>query len=73
MINYIPITYNVITKRNQYSNYNTYIFLNYIYYAMECVDADLDRGKHKTKTIITYLKPVNVSDLTAQMGISRNS
>ena len=73
MINYIPITYNLITKRNQYANYNTYLFLNYIYHAMERVDADLDRGRHRSKTIVTYLKPISVSDLTAQMGISRGS
>lgn len=73
MINYIPITYNLITKRNQYANYNTYVFLNYIYHAMDYVDADLDRGKHKTKTIITYLKPIAVSDLTARIGISRSA
>lgn len=73
MINYIPITYNVILKRNQYANYNTYLFLNYIYYAMEGVDADLDRGRHRNKTVVTYLKPMAVSNLTAQMGISRGS
>lgn len=73
MKQHIPLTLNLITKQNEYRNFNTYLFANYIYHTLDYIDVDLDKGKYKDKTVVAYLNDFTINDVVAQAHTTRAS
>lgn len=74
MRKHLTLTYNLITKQQQYSNWNLYIFLNYLRRYLDYMHCSVDKDYGLGLTVVNQLQPVeNINQFCASIGLSRST